>query len=50
MVNWQYVQYVEITAEILQDNIQILPQKNMYIYNCSTAATVVYSLWSTTNL
>ena len=27
MVNWQYVQHVEITAEILQDNIQILPQK-----------------------
>ena len=26
MVNWQYVQYVEITvAEILKDNIQILP-------------------------
>ena len=36
MVNWQYVQYVEITvAEILKDNIQILPQKkkNIYIYN-----------------
>ena len=33
MVNWQYVQYVEITvAEILKDNIQILPQKNK-VYN-----------------
>ena len=37
MVNWQYVQYVEITvAEILKDDIQILPQKKkkyIYIYN-----------------
>ena len=34
MVNWQYVQYVEITvAEILKDDIQILPQKKkIYIY------------------
>ena len=32
MVNWQYVQHVEITAEILQDNIQILPQKKKKNY------------------
>ena len=33
MVNWQYVQYVEITvAEVLKDNIQILPQKKKKNY------------------